>query len=67
MKYTQQGDRVTVEMARDEYETLMLIVGAGVGSQRRRNRGVFYRWLEFTNEMNAGNPDYRPYEIPDGK
>lgn len=66
MTYTQQGDRVTLEMTRDDYERLLIIIGFACGAAMRDRDDVpLYSWLQFTNELNAGNPKFRQYEIPE--
>lgn len=66
MTYTQQGDRVTLEMTRDDYERLLIMIGFACGAALRNgDRSQLYRWLEFANDMNAGNPAFLPYEIPE--
>jgi len=63
--FREEGDRVTLEMSRDDYEQLLLILGFQEGSVLRTgDERTFYRWLEFINRLNAGNPRFTPYEIP---
>lgn len=65
MTYEQKGDRVTLEMTRNDYVRLMLMLGfACGGAHRQGNMQMFYSWLRFTNELNNGNPNFTPYEIP---
>ena len=64
MKYSEQGDRVTLEMLREEFETLLMIAGTGIGAASKGNRALFWRWLDFINQLNTGNPHFTPYEIP---
>lgn len=65
MTYTQQGERVTLEMTRDDYDRLTLMLGFAVGAvMRTGDMRMFYTWLRFTNELNNGNPNFTPYKIP---
>jgi hypothetical protein len=65
MTYTQQGERVTLEMTRDDYDRLMIMLGYACGASRARSEiSLFWSWLRFTNELNNGNPNFTPYEIP---
>jgi hypothetical protein len=66
MTYTQEGDRVTIEMTRDDYDTLLMILGAGLNAiySKEGDKRMYYSWLRFINELNNGNPNFVPYEIP---
>jgi hypothetical protein len=65
MKYTEDGDRIILEMSQDDYQQLLMMVGYGLGSVRRNgNEDLYWDWLKFINEMNAGNPGFKPYKIP---
>jgi hypothetical protein len=66
MTYTRQGDHVTLEMTRDDFDRLLIMVGCACGNAMRIGGSrQFYSWLEFANELNNGNPDFTPYEIPE--
>lgn len=62
MTYTLQEDRVTLEMDRDDYDHLLLILGFAIGAVHDNN--FFYRWLEFVNDLNRTNPYFTPNQIP---
>ena len=63
MTYKCEGDRVTLEMSRLDYATLLLAVGYKAGACAD-DKPRLYGWLDFVNRMNTGNPEYTPYEIP---
>lgn len=64
--YTRQGDQVTLEMSGDDFDQLLMILGYAAGSAHRdRELLTFYAWLDFTNRLNATNPSFTPYEIPE--
>ena len=66
MKYTENGGAITLEMSFDDYQTLLMMLGSAVGSvSQRRDPIRFWRWIDFTNRMNTGNPNFTPYDIPD--
>ena len=66
MKYTENGDTVTLEMTRGEYEHLLLATGIATGvASRDTDKKTFWEWIDFANRLNTGNPRYIPYEIPD--
>ena len=65
MTYTQTGERVTLEMTRDDYAQLTLMLGFAVGAASAQGRkDNFWRWLRFVNELNRTNPNFKPYAIP---
>jgi len=67
MTYTLQGERVTLEMTRDQFARLTIMMGFALGQcLRTDDRKMFYRWLQFINDLNATNPNFTPYEIPAG-
>jgi len=63
---TIQGDRVSLDMTRDQYDSLMTMLGFALGAVMAQmdDRELFYSWLRFHNELNNGRPDFIPYEIP---
>jgi hypothetical protein len=70
MKYTENSNTITLEMSFDDYRTLLVMLGTAVGTaqmtvQISGNALLFWRWVDFTNRMNAGNPNFTPYDIPD--
>jgi hypothetical protein len=53
-------------MSRDDFDRLTLMLGFALGGALRdSDRRQFYAWLAFVNELNATNPDFTPYEIPE--
>jgi hypothetical protein len=64
--YTQQGDKVTLEMTRENFEQLTFILGTALGNVTKQagTGELFWNWLRFVNELNTGNPNFTPYEIP---
>lgn len=64
MIYTEKGDSITIEMTRNDYEQLMLILGYACGAASAKNPAIFYTWLAFVNDLNATNPNFTPREIP---
>jgi hypothetical protein len=66
MKYTEDGDRVTLEMDREDYNMLLLMLGYATGAaSKEHNQAKFWRLIDFVNRLNADNPNFRPYEIPE--
>ncbi len=65
MTYKQRGVRVSLDMTREEYSRLTLYLGIAAGTaNRNENHTMLYRILAFTNDLNALNPNFAPYEIP---
>lgn len=65
MTYRCEADRVTLEMAHDEFENLLLLVGTGAGiAMSCDDPRTFWQFVRLANDINTGNPAYTPYEIP---
>lgn len=64
MTYTRKDDTSTLTMSQAEYETLLLMLAAAAGNQIG-DPVCFWRWIQFANKMNAGNPKWIAYEIPE--
>lgn len=62
--YSRDGETVTLTMSAADYELLLMCLGqaAGVASQ---HPGFFWRAIALANRLNAGNPEFTPYEIPE--
>jgi len=66
MKYTENGDTVTLEMTRGDYENLLVAVGIAAGvAHQDANKQHFWNWIDFANRLNAGNPRFTLYEVPE--
>lgn len=59
--YKCESDTVTLIMSTKDYQRLMLILGTRLGQAKPDK---FWEIVEFVNEMNAQNPDFRPYAVP---
>lgn len=68
MKYTRHGENITLEMTVDDYERLLVMMGFALAGAMEKDRidgtKMAYRWLRFLNDLNNGNPNFTPYEIP---
>jgi hypothetical protein len=66
MKYTANGDTVTLEMTQGEYARLLVAIGIATGvTARDGDEKTVWSWVDFANRLNTGNPNFIPYEIPD--
>jgi hypothetical protein len=64
--YIENGDKVTLELTRDQFERIILALGWGIGAATRDgDKTLLYRWVKLANEINEGNPRWTPYEIPE--
>ena len=55
----------TVELSEDEFSGLIFAMGLLAG-QLFDDKPRFYRVLQLTNALNRNNPNWTPYEIPEG-
>jgi len=66
MKLTEKGDTVTLEMTRGDYDNLLIAVGIAAGvSAHDPDKTVFWMWIDFANRLNATNPRFAQYEVPE--
>ena len=63
MKYSKNGETVTLEMTHENYGTLLIALGIATGAAR--DEKTRWHWVRFVNELNAGNPSFTPYAIPE--
>jgi len=61
--YTRKNDIVTLEMTTDDFNRLLIMLGAAVGAVSN-DAPQFFRWMKFVNDLMATNPHFTPYEIP---
>jgi hypothetical protein len=63
MPYSEENGQVVLRMSQEDYELLLMTLGAGMGSR------IFEptRMLAFVNRLNEGNPNYTPYQVPEKK
>ena len=62
--FTAQGNRVTLNMSKVDYMTLLMMLGYACGAVHKEDKGHFWDFIQFTNRLNQGNPEFTPYEIP---
>ncbi len=66
MKHTRNGNRVTLEMTVGQWESLLMLTGMALGGiYDPADKEKFYGWLQFVNDLNTGNPNFTPYQIPE--
>jgi hypothetical protein len=59
-----EPDKISVEMSRDDFDTLLVIIGYATAAAMDRDRAAAYLFLQFANDLNRDNPQYTPYRIP---
>jgi|GEM_PF-4737671 len=64
MTFAREGERVILDMATEDYNQLMVILGYVAGS-KVEDEAMFYQIIAFVNRMNRTNDEYIPYVIPD--
>lgn len=62
MSYSEENGQVVLRMSREDYELVLMALGA-LTAVTWKNGGNSQRVLETVNRLNAGNPNYRPYEV----
>jgi len=63
IQFKRAGGQVTLVMSEGDYENLLLALGIAAGATGGDKR-MFWRWIELVNRLNAGNPQFTPYQIP---
>jgi hypothetical protein len=57
---------MTIELTQDEFDSLLVMVGYAAGAAfKEGNRNMAYRFICIANKINANNPRWFPYEIPE--
>jgi hypothetical protein len=57
---------IVITMTRDDYDSLLLQLGYAAGCAGQNDDPVFRRNnILLLNRLNAGNPHYRPYIVPE--
>jgi hypothetical protein len=61
MPWSEKGDRVVIDMTREEYNLLLIALGYATGAAK--NLDLQQAFLRLVNMINEGNPNYTPYEV----
>jgi hypothetical protein len=66
IQFKRENGVVTLTMSEVNYSSLLIFLGSAAASARSvEGSSMFWRIIRFCNAMNAGNPQYQPYEIPE--
>ena len=62
MSYSESNGQVILTMSREDYETILLALGA-LTWLNINNRDYGKKMGEMMNRLNQGNPNYTPYQV----
>ncbi len=66
IQFKRENGQITLVMSEANYCRILLALGMVTGLAHRVGEiQEFYGVLRLTNDLNAGNPQYTPYEIPE--
>lgn len=63
--YSALGDSVLIQISAEDYERLLLMMGYAFSAALKEDASMAYSFLDLTNRVNRGNPNWTPYEIPE--
>ena len=64
-RLTETGTEVVITLTEDQFGQLLVALGIAAGSQIAASRPLFFWLIRLANALNEGNPQWRPYEIPE--
>jgi hypothetical protein len=69
MSYREENGQVVLTMSAEDFGTLLMAIGALMAYTAQGKLPIFTMdsISAFMNRLNEGNPNYTPYEVPDGK
>ena len=62
MSYREENGQVILTMSREDYDKLLLLLGAGTAGMMNGGANLD-SILDFVNRLNQGNPNYTPYQV----
>lgn len=62
-KLTDEG-HVSITITRDDWDAILILLGAGMTTIAPVDREARVATLALFNRLNAGNPNWAPYELP---
>ncbi len=66
MSYSEENGQVVLRMNIDDWQILLMMLGALMTFERIKPGHTPLDWenmVDFLNRLNAGNPNYTPYEV----
>ena len=64
MSYSEENGQVVLRMSREDYQLVLMLLGAGVAGE------CIIKWdraCALLNRLNEGNPNYTPYQVEQSK
>lgn len=62
MSYSEQDGQVVLTMSREDYDQLLLSIGA-LMILRMQYKDEIGKLFELVNRLNQGNPNFTPYKV----
>ena len=69
MSYREENGQVILTMSRDDFERVLMRLGAATGLAIQRSANLaetLYDELALLNRLNEGNPNFTPYKLGRG-
>ena len=63
IQFKREAGQVTLVMSEGDYDSVLLALAIAAATALGDKR-MFCQWIELVNRLNAGNPQFTPYEIP---
>jgi hypothetical protein len=60
MAYSEQNGQVVLTMSREDYQLVLMLLGAGVAGEHIL---TWAKACQLLNRLNSGNPNYTPYQV----
>jgi hypothetical protein len=61
-----QTDKVTIELTKDEMDSLTISLGYALGAAtERQDQQLGHSFLRIANAVHRNNPNWTPYEVPE--
>ena len=64
MSYSEENGLVVLRMSREDFQLVLMLLGAGVAGERIVS---WKKACELLNRLNEGNPNYTPYQVEEKK
>jgi hypothetical protein len=63
--YSREKDQITLRLTMEQWQTLLLVLGYSTGAAiKHGEQGMARLALQLANQLNEGNPEFMPYEVP---
>ncbi len=66
IQFKRENDVITITMSVENYDRVLMTLGFTAGCVKNAgDEPAFWSIIRLCNDLNAGNPQYTPYEIPE--